>query len=64
LFYTDAVDLNQPLELLMREYIQALSGGAAPTLLRGRQALTVLAIALAAKEAASTNKAVRPEFTV
>jgi predicted dehydrogenase len=60
-FYSDDLDPNRPYELLMREYMQGLAGGDAPTLLRGRQALTVLASALAAKEAAASNQAVRPD---
>lgn len=58
--FSNDLDLNRPYELLMKEYLEALSGGKAPTLLRGRQAVTVLSIALAAKEAASSHQAVKP----
>ena len=62
-FHSHDLELNRPYALLMREYIEAISGGAAPTLLRGRQALTVLAIALAAKDAALSHKAVKPALS-
>ncbi len=52
LFDDDALDIDQPYRDVIRDFAASLSSGAGTDLLSGRQAREVLAVALAAREAA------------